>query len=901
MTMRKFLISLLVLTTLLCMGTVFAASKEYVNVNTTVTCNGKTLTNGDVISNAQPGDKIVVKASCSDSRAIAWSTNMNYLQEEGYTYNREGMAFISYLFDSTDKTKYIRNTKTPTEITITIPNFDPGSEHYVAVCAVAACDGLVDNGKEIQATSGSMVFYIDMKAKETESISMTLTKGSGKATAKATVTGGTFSKFVYNWDGASNKELTSNPADISFPTAVGKHKLTVYALTKNNVKSNVCTLDYEVKEPESISLTLTKGSSNATAKATVVSGTFSKFVYNWDGAANKELTTNPADISYPTAVGKHKLTVYAVTKNNVKSETKTLDYEVKDPTLDGDIVAKVNDKELSTDKSKPTTLNDGDAITVVYSPVENFSKIEYNWDDGAWKSLPVTRPTFDPGTTHKLTVKGTLKDGNVITNVYYVYIPKGEEPIPLTGTVTVKYDGKTLKAGSTTKLDVAGLEVEISGSPVENFKKIVYTLNNGRSTEELGAKGGSVKIDLESGVTKTLQVNGVLTDGTETTRTSYNFIYNYVEDDDDLDLEPWMIENDDAEGLIVSLRNSSETDKANMNFYMLDEEVIYYVDYKNAGKAIKDEVKLVLNIPLKFTALNAAGSICDPDKKTFTWTFKDGLDEGQAGTKVVTLKYTALSKKSLSSEVIYPEAAIYQKSKAKDYSAVINLIYKDDDTEIDDEHSPYMFGDREKPTFRPDDGISRAEGALVLMRIFNVNYQNAKITNKYSDIDQTYDIAQRAISKATELGVIKGYTDGTYRPNEKMTRAEFMKIIASYVEVLGEDENGLEVKDEEAIWLYKNSSNKNHWAVPYVTLLSRLNMTSVRKDKNLRLDDTITRAEVAQLCNFYLFRAPVKVTSNTKTDFSDVTRSHKLFADIVEATRDTHDVLVDEEGRETGK
>ena len=78
-------------------------------------------------------------------------------------------------------------------------------------------------------------------------------------------------------------------------------------------------------------------------------------------------------------------------------------------------------------------------------------------------------------------------------------------------------------------------------------------------------------------------------------------------------------------------------------------------------------------------------------------------------------------------------------------------------------------------------------------------------------------------------------------------------------------------------------------------------MTSVRKERNQRLDDVITRAEVAQLCNFYQFRAPVRVTSSTKTSFSDVSRNHKLYGDIVEATRATHDVYVDEEGRETGK
>ena len=79
-------------------------------------------------------------------------------------------------------------------------------------------------------------------------------------------------------------------------------------------------------------------------------------------------------------------------------------------------------------------------------------------------------------------------------------------------------------------------------------------------------------------------------------------------------------------------------------------------------------------------------------------------------------------------------------------------------------------------------------------------------------------------------------------------------------------------------------------------------MTSVSaSEKDLRLEKDITRAEVAQLCNFYLFRAPAKVNSNTKIDFTDVSRSHKLFADIIEATRDEHEFTVTEDGRERAK
>ena len=95
---------------------------------------------------------------------------------------------------------------------------------------------------------------------------------------------------------------------------------------------------------------------------------------------------------------------------------------------------------------------------------------------------------------------------------------------------------------------------------------------------------------------------------------------------------------------------------------------------------------------------------------------------------------------------------------------------------------------------------------------------------------------------------------------------------------------------------------KEHWALNYVTLLTRLNMTPVSvKNKDLRLNDEITRAEVAQLINFYAFRAPAKITSSTKVQFSDVSKSHELFADIIEATRDTHSFSITEEGLEKVK
>ena len=70
------------------------------------------------------------------------------------------------------------------------------------------------------------------------------------------------------------------------------------------------------------------------------------------------------------------------------------------------------------------------------------------------------------------------------------------------------------------------------------------------------------------------------------------------------------------------------------------------------------------------------------------------------------------------------------------------------------------------------------------------------------------------------------------------------------------------------------------------------------KERDLRIDEIITRAEVAQLCNFFLFRAPAKITMSTVMDFVDVSKTHALVEDIVEATRKEHEFMVLENGKE---
>jgi len=533
----------------------------------------------------------------------------------------------------------------------------------------------------------------------------------------------------------------------------------------------------------------------------------------------------------------------------------------------------------------------------------------------------ITIPNLKPGVEHILSIEGvgavdswTDEEKNIYylaktgwLNIHFV-ISDEEEPETISASIAESSE-------TTLKID----------AKVENgeFSKFVYNWDN-EASKEATTKPLTITIpnfeqkDVETKHTLTVKAytkNGKVATSTYVVtipaKQPTTPVLPETPIDDELVVEPWMKEDNNMKELAVSLRNDSdEYEKGNKNFYALGEEIVYYVDYKNGGDDITREVKLVLELPLDFKVIDAFGGIVDAENRTITWSFPEGLEEDQAGTKVVKVAYTGFERASKKYEIVYPVADIYERNKVVDSSAVINYIFKDEDTEITDEHYPYMFGDAGKDTFRPDSTITRAEGALVLTRIFGIDTSGTKVESLYPDLDQTYVEAQKAIVAATKLGLINGYTDGTYRPNNKMTKAEFMKIIASYIEANAEDEDirGLEVKEDTNIKIYKNPKNvyvtgtttvSQHWASDWVTMLVRLNMTPVSSsDKNLGLDEEITRAEVAQLVNFYLLRAPADVDSSTKTQFSDVSKRHDLFEDIVEATRGEHTYTLTQEGYE---
>lgn len=91
-----------------------------------------------------------------------------------------------------------------------------------------------------------------------------------------------------------------------------------------------------------------------------------------------------------------------------------------------------------------------------------------------------------------------------------------------------------------------------------------------------------------------------------------------------------------------------------------------------------------------------------------------------------------------------------------------------------------------------DDPITRLEMVVVLSKtaskknIRRAFYEDGKATLKtttFNDISELSEIDQIYIKNATDLGLINGYTDGSFKPNGYMTRAEVATIIYRFLSI----------------------------------------------------------------------------------------------------------------------
>lgn len=199
-------------------------------------------------------------------------------------------------------------------------------------------------------------------------------------------------------------------------------------------------------------------------------------------------------------------------------------------------------------------------------------------------------------------------------------------------------------------------------------------------------------------------------------------------------------------------------------------------------------------------------------------------------------------------------------------------------------HRAYVKGYPEGD-FRPDGNMTRAETAAIFARIL-ANYDETKLTKIMTDFnDIPWDVwYTKYIAKLEHANIIKGYPDGSFRPDGSITRAEFASVCVRYYE------NNVEKLEKADISFFDLDSG--HWAYNDVRKAVQLGYVNGYPDGSFKPDEYITRAEVVTVVNRMLSRSADEsyVDSHVKdlVDFSDLTsdKDHWAYYEICEAANE---------------
>ena len=295
--------------------------------------------------------------------------------------------------------------------------------------------------------------------------------------------------------------------------------------------------------------------------------------------------------------------------------------------------------------------------------------------------------------------------------------------------------------------------------------------------------------------------------------------------------------------------------------------------FTNVEFVIKaDGVLTITQRPLTITAGSAEGiAPVTCDKYTV-----EGL---ATGDKVDSVKITGIQNEPGESPNVASDAVI-KNAKGEDVTANYKITYVDGvlkaievlNKEI---HFNYVIGYTDG-TIRPSNNISRAEVATIFFRLLTDEAREQYTTTAGNFTDVKAGMwCNRAIATLTNMGIIKGYTDGSFQPNKSITRAELATIIARFAKL---DVNTKTFSDINGHWAQKNIelAAGNGWINGY-------------EDGTFRPNNNITRAETFAMINRVLDRQTESVsdllpTSEMNMWSDNLNENAWYYKDVQEAT-----------------
>ena len=403
--------------------------------------------------------------------------------------------------------------------------------------------------------------------------------------------------------------------------------------------------------------------------------------------------------------------------------TPNLGYKIASVTVNGTGVPFTPDANRTYTYSNPQVTED---IVVVVTTVKDDSQ---------------TQPT-------KYTVRYTIEgveqendkievEGSAWINDEPAMIAIAEGGIP---TPSNKYNGY--------KLDPANPEYPAAGTPVESGSE--YTVNY-------------VKDDSQ----------------TKDTKYTVRYTIEGVEQENDkIEVEGSAWINDEP-AMIAIAEGGIPTPSNKYNGYKLDPA---NPEYPAAGTPVESgseyTVNYVKRTDLSYTVhyyLKDTTTKLADDKVVIDQTF--GVAVTEKALDIAGYNVFGESEKTITIGVGANEIIFYYTRVVYPYVPVVKPALNRDD------HYAYVVGYPDGMV-RPSGNITRAEAATIFFRLLTDDSRNQfwMTTNTYSDVNRG-DWFNNAVSTLSNAGIISGYPDGTFRPNAPITRAEMSKIIALFAKL----------------------------------------------------------------------------------------------------------------------
>ena len=193
---------------------------------------------------------------------------------------------------------------------------------------------------------------------------------------------------------------------------------------------------------------------------------------------------------------------------------------------------------------------------------------------------------------------------------------------------------------------------------------------------------------------------------------------------------------------------------------------------------------------------------------------------------------------------------------------------------------------------KPNNQITRAEVATIFYRLLEdeVRDEYDTTTNDFSDVtaDSWYN---QTVSTLARMGIVKGYEDGSFRPNAPITRAEFGAIATRFFAETGATYEPGTFTDVTG----------NEWFANAIQDAVNLGLIGGYPDGTVRPNNNITRAEACAIVNRTLGRVPDAdhlLPEDVMKVWPDNNPTDWFYADMQEATNGHEYAWIEEDGHE---